>query len=138
VRHPNPRNVNENKANGDAFRDFLAELFRRAIAEAGNGIRVESRSPSPISWSLLSASRTGGSTLRSTMLLVSLLAELKRSMVPLVHLSPRSNRIVPGWANGVVLEVERGHLRVGNLLTGWIFTRLKDSWHREATTQARE
>ena len=33
----------------------------------------------------------------------------------------------------MVLEVERGHLRVGNLLTRRILTRLKNSSHREAT-----
>src|SRR5712692_7029871 len=48
--------------------------------------------------------------------------------------SPWSNRIVPGRANGVVLDVERGHLRVGDLLTSWILARLKNSAHREATT----
>src|ERR1051326_4861363 len=45
--------------------------------------------------------------------------------------SPRSNRIVPGRANGVVLEVERGHLGVGDLLTGWILVRLKNCAHCE-------
>ena len=33
----------------------------------------------------------------------------------------------------MVLEVERGHLRVGDLLTGWILARLKNSSHRQAT-----
>jgi hypothetical protein len=47
--------------------------------------------------------------------------------------SPGSDRIVPGWANGVVLDVERGHLRVASLLTGWIRARLKNSSHLEAT-----
>jgi len=34
----------------------------------------------------------------------------------------------------MVLEVERGHLRVGNLLTGWVLSRLKHGCHREAAT----
>ncbi len=32
--------LQNNKANGDAFRDFLVELFRRAIAEAGSEIEI--------------------------------------------------------------------------------------------------
>jgi hypothetical protein len=38
---PNPKTSVKNKENGRAFRDFLADLFRKAIAESGNGIRVE-------------------------------------------------------------------------------------------------
>ena len=33
-----------------------------------------------------------------------------------------------------MLDVERGHLRGGDLLTGWILARLKNCAHCEATT----